>query len=47
MSDEQALAMEQGFGNIDEIVIEFSKLTSVGMQAIAKAIRNRKFQVKN
>ena len=46
INDEQAQAMEQGLDNIDRIIIRRSKLTSIGFQAIANAIGNRKFQVK-
>ena len=47
LNDEQSLALRQGFGNVVEIEIGRSKLTSVGMQAIATAIGNREFQVKH
>ena len=46
VNDEQLLAMKTGFGNIDEIIIALSTLTSDGMQAIADAIIQREFQVK-
>ena len=46
VNDEQLLAMRTGFGNIDEIIISRSTLTSDGMQAIADAIIKREFQVK-
>ena len=46
INDEQALAMEQGIDNVDGIILVRTNLTSVGFGAIAKAIANRKVQVK-
>ena len=46
VNNEHALAMRTGFGNIDEIIIAESKLTSRGMQAVADAIIKREFPVK-